>query len=141
MKKFLSILTVMLVVAAMLHISVARHYCGGKLVASRISLSGEPATCGMEGEEGNCGHDHNGDQIKSHCCDDVIISYSIDNNYTSAFKTLAGFQLMKFQTPVIPSEKPVKIAFIVNRFWSDVSPPGECLTSSVELPKIRVFRI
>lgn len=141
MKKILSILAVLLVVTAMLHFSVARHYCGGELVASKLTLSGAPATCGMESEGGNCSNEGNGDQIESHCCDDVIISYSIDNNYPPASKAVSGFNLLKFQTPVMSVEKPAGIAFIVNRLWSDTSPPGKFPASAVSLPAIRVFRI
>lgn len=134
-------MTVLLVVAAMLHFSVARHYCGGELVASRISFSGEPATCGMEGEEGNCRHDHDGEQIESHCCDDVITLYSFDNNYTPALNAVAGFDQVKLQIPVISFDEPARPEFIINRLWSDISPPGLFPTSSVDLSQIRAFRI
>jgi hypothetical protein len=35
------------VLTAMLHLTVATHYCG-EVAASRISLSGKLASCGME---------------------------------------------------------------------------------------------
>lgn len=125
----------------MLHISVARHYCKGKLVASRITLSGTLATCGMETGNDDCRHDQNSNQLDSHCCDDVLVSYSIDNNYTPASKVVSGINQANSPAPVISFGKPVKIPFIVNRLWSDVSPPGEYLTSAVDLPEIRAFRI
>jgi len=140
-KKTLSILAVLLVVTAMLHVSVAHHFCGGELVASKISLSGALASCGMEGDEGNCPHEQSGEHIKSHCCDNVITSYSIDNNYTPASKAVAGFDQVKFQTPVISVENPVRIVFLAVRPLSDLSPPGQLMTSAVDLPAIRVFRI
>jgi len=39
------------VLTAILHLSVATHYCGGKIVASQISLSGKLASCGMEDDK------------------------------------------------------------------------------------------
>ena len=33
----------------MFHISVATHYCGGQIAASRVTLTGKLASCGMEG--------------------------------------------------------------------------------------------
>ncbi len=141
MKKFLSILTVLLVVMAMLHFSVAQHYCGGEKVASRISLSSSLATCGMEGNEGDCHHGQHGHQFESHCCDDVLTSISIDNNYTPVTKAAAGFDHAKLLVPEKQSEKPVRFAFIAGKSWSDISPPGEFLSSSVDLPQIQVFRI
>lgn len=141
MKKILSILGVLLVVTAMLHFSVAQHYCGGEMVASKISFSGELATCGMEGDDGSCPSNNNGDNFDSHCCDDVLTTYFIDNNYTPASKTVAGFDQMKFQAPVLTFGKPVMPHFIAGRSWTDIIPPGEFLTSSVDLSQIMVFRI
>ncbi len=123
----------------MLHLSVAQHYCGGELAATKVSLTGALASCGMEEE--NCPYDHDGDLLESHCCDDFVTSYTIDNNYTPVTKAAAGFDQVKLQVPVMSFEKPVRIAFIVNRLWTDGSPPGEFLTSAVDLPSIRVFRI
>ena len=141
MKKFLSILTVLLVVTAMLHFSVARHYCGGELVASKLTLSGVAASCGMESGDGICGNDRNGEQVKSHCCDDVITSYSIDNNYTPASKAFTGFDQVKIQAPVLTIENPVRIVFLIDRPLTGIGPPGQIMTSAVDLPEIRVFRI
>jgi hypothetical protein len=140
-KQLFSILTVLLVVTAMLHFSVARHYCGGELVASRISLSGALATCGMEDTGAACPYDHDGDRIESHCCDDVLTSYSIDNNYTPATKAAAGLSQGKIPAPVMLLESPVRSSFIIHKTWSDISPPGQLMTSSVDLTHIRVFRI
>lgn len=134
-------MTVLLVVTAMLHFSVARHYCHGELVASKVSFSGTLATCGMEDNEGDCQHGQDQDLIDSHCCDDVLTSCFLDNNYTPASKANTGFDHARLQVPVMPVEKPVRVAFIEARSLSDISPPGGFLTSSVDLPQIRVFRI
>lgn len=141
MKKLLSILTIILVVTAMLHFSVAQHYCGGEIVASKISLSGSLATCGMEGNEGECRHGRHGDLVESHCCDDVLTSISIDNNYTPVTKADAGCEKTKVPVPVMPFENPVRLSFVKFRSWSGISPPGQLTTSSVDLPQIGVFRI
>lgn len=125
----------------MLHFSVARHYCHGELVASKVSFSGALATCGMEDNEDDCRHGQNEDLIDSHCCEDVLTSCFLDNNYTPVSKTSTGFDNVKFQFPVIPIEKSGRVVFVEARSLSDVSPPGEFLTSSVDLPQIGVFRI
>jgi len=125
----------------MLHFSVARHYCGGTLAATKVSLSGALATCGMEGAEGKCPYDHHGERIESHCCDDDLTAYGIDNNYTPAAKSTAASSQEKIPVPVMPLEKPVMLSFIVHKSWSDISPPEQLMTSSVFLPDIRVFRI
>jgi hypothetical protein len=140
-RKLLSILTVLLVLTAMLHFSVAQHYCGGRLVASKISLSGALASCGMEDDAKDCGHHSHGDGIESHCCDDVLISYFIDSNYTPAAQSVPGFSQTKIPAPAMLFENPERISFVIFRSWSDVSPPGLLTTSSVDLPSIGVFRI
>ena len=86
----------------MLHFSVARHYCHGEMVASKVSLSGALATCGMEDNEGDCRHGHNEDLFDSHCCDDVVTSYFLDNTYTPATKAKSGLDHAKLQVPVMP---------------------------------------
>lgn len=140
MKKLLSILTVLLIVTAMLHFSVAKHYCGGNLVASKFSLSGTLASCGMEGDNENCPYD-NEDHLRTHCCDDVRTSYSIDNNYTPSTTAHAGSLKANIPVPVIPSETAIRFYSVKYQSWSDISPPGKLMTSSVDLPDIRVFRI
>ena len=125
----------------MLHFSVARHYCRGELVASRISLSGTLATCGMEAGNEECPFGQRGDLIESHCCDDVIASYSIDNNYTPASQATDGFTRTKIQVPATAVESTVRFSVILHQNWSDISPPGQLMASSVDLTDIRVFRI
>lgn len=131
----------MLVVTAMLNFSVARHYCRGELVASRISLSGILATCGMETGNEECPYGQSGDLIESHCCDDVIASYSIDNNYTPATKAYTGPSQAKIHVPVTLVESTVTLSVILHQNWSDISPPRQLMISAVDLPYIGVFRI
>ena len=125
----------------MLHFSVARHYCGGKYIATKISLSGDLASCGMEDTEGNCPYDHTGDRIDSHCCDDDLTAYSINNNYTPAAKAAAEISTAKLTIPVLSSVTPARFQDIQSQAWSDISPPGLLMTSSVDLTAIRVLRI
>lgn len=141
MKKSLSILTVLLLVAGMLHFSVARHYCGGTLAATKVSLSGALATCGMEAEYESCRHDQNGDQVESHCCDDDLTSYSIDNNYPPSARTASEFSPAKIAVPDMSFLFPSRSTEVKSRTWSDIGPPGILMTSSVDLAEIRTLRI
>jgi hypothetical protein len=138
-KKLFTILTVILVLTGMLNISVAKHYCGGKLVASKISLSGTLASCGMV--EGNCPYDHDGDQLESHCCDDDVTAYSIDNNYTPVTQTASEFSTAKIAFPDLSYASLFRFPVINYQSGSDISPPGLLMTSSVDLSDIRVLRI
>lgn len=134
-------MTVLLVLTAMLHLSVARHYCGGELAATKVSLSGALATCGMEDTEGNCPYDHNDYQIESHCCEDDLTAYSIDNNYTPAAKVAVQLSTAKIAVPHLSFVSPARFPDIKTQAWSDIGPPGLLMTSSVDLAEIRVLRI
>jgi len=125
----------------MLHFSVARHYCGGNLVASKISFSGALASCGMESNEEDCRYHPHGDLIESHCCDDVLTTYCIDSNYTPAAQSVPGLSQTNIPAPVMLCENAVRLSSVIFRTWSDISPPWQLSTSSVDLPSIGVFRI
>src|SRR5665647_2340334 len=77
MKKGISILLVVLMLAAMLHLSVAIHYCDGKVAASTVSLSGKLAICGMECSEK--GLPLPGTNFTKHCCDNIVTFCGIDS--------------------------------------------------------------
>jgi len=137
-KKAVSISLVFLVLTAMLNLSVATHYCGGKEVAKKVSLSGELASCGMEStdEEKSPGL-----LLKNHCCEDVTTTYHFSNNYLpSSFevKEIPGQQI---------SNTHILFSYLVsteiqhNNHTSDLRPPGIHYPNSVALPVLCVFLI
>ena len=65
MKKFISISLTFLLLAALFHFSIATHYCGGTIAATKISLSGKLASCGMENDVENS--PQSGTYFLSHC--------------------------------------------------------------------------
>ena len=141
MKKLFSILTVVLILAGMLHLSVARHYCGGELAATKVSLSGRVASCGMEGEEENCPADPSAEHIKSHCCDDVVNVYFADSVYTPAGYFISESFSSNSLIPGLPVAIIARYNNTISQFYADVSPPGCLLSTSVDLSDICVFRI
>jgi hypothetical protein len=86
MKKVISISLTFLVLTAMLHLSVATHYCGGKIAASKISLSGKLASCGMEDDEKDLPQTDS--HFASHCCDNVLVFYGINSIYFPSFSSV-----------------------------------------------------
>lgn len=141
MKKVFSILTVIILITSMLHVSVARHYCGGELAASKISLSGVLASCGMEGTEESCPRDFSRDHLKSHCCDDIVTFFSVDNIYTQSQTVIS--ESYRFTSHVL--EMPIAFVHQSNynnsHIFSDVSPPDSLISTAVDLSDICVFRI
>jgi hypothetical protein len=140
-KKVFSILTVILLLTAMLHFSVARHYCGGELATSKISLSGDLASCGMEGTEESCPLKSTGDHLKSHCCDDVITYYSIDNNYTQRQTVVPESYRFISHVLEITIASPFHFSNLTSQVFTDVSPPAYLMCTAVDLTDICVFRI
>ena len=138
MKKGISISLAVLMIATMLHLSVATHYCGGKIAASKISLTGKLANCGMEGSQNELPP---GLFFSKQCCNDVVVSFSTDNNYVASFFNIPDAVQFNFQTFGLPSESTVSPTQVFNLQYSDLSPPGALMSTNVDLSYICVFRI
>lgn len=138
MKKLFSILATVLMLTALLHFSVATHYCGGRISASVISLSGRLADCGMDQENEIPSPDV---RLTSHCCDNTIVYYGIDSKYfpTNSYEPKIYKQILYVvSTPVILFRNP---APQTKSNQSDIGPPGEFNPVSVDLSDICILRI
>ena len=139
MKKVISISLVFLMLTAMLHLTVAIHFCGGKEAASTVSLSGKLATCGMECSEE--GLPLPGTNFTKHCCDDIVTFCGIDSNYTPSFSFLPESYQYNFQVFSIPTGSPVYSIAVLKSLCTNVSPPEALMSTSVDLSDICIFRI
>jgi hypothetical protein len=138
MKTILSIPLLILILFSGVIVNFASHSCEGSVVATKVSLTGEVATCGMEsGVE-----THSSDvEITKHCCDNIVSAYSICNNYfASSFNIEDPSQpvLPFFYIPVDNSVHPELTNTISN---TDIRPPGFNSANSTSLPALCVFRI
>ena len=122
-----------------MHLTFATHYCGGKVAASKISFSGELASCGMEGTEDSC--PINGEHLKSHCCDDEVSVYSIENTFTPSFSFLNDSSPITIHVFAFPFRENLHSFLSESALLTSVCPPGECFTSIVSMTEICVFRI
>ncbi|MCK7535004.1 MAG: hypothetical protein MZV63_30435 [Marinilabiliales bacterium] len=95
----------------------------------------------MENTEGSCQNEPSGDRIESHCCDDELTSYSVNYNFTPAATAAADLSTPKIPFPDLLHKSPVRLPVTICQTWSDISPPGFLMTSSVDLSDIRVLRI
>ena len=139
MKKSTSIFLVLLMIAAMMHFSVATHYCGGKIAASKVSLKGKLANCGMEGPDKELPLP--GITLSKHCCEDVVTVCGTDNNYTPSFSFIPesyqhNFQVLALAVGLSFNSKADLITSYIN-----VTPPGALMSTDVDLTDICVFRI
>jgi len=139
MKKGISILFSLLMLTAMLHLSVATHYCHGNIAASKISFTGKHASCGMETDKD--GSPLTGTQIESHCCDDVVYTYCINEDYSPSSPFITDSFQHNFQVYNIPAELSGNSAPIVYSQFTSVGPPYGLLSTRVDLSDICVFRI
>lgn len=139
MKKVLAIFLSLLFVSAVLHISVATHYCGGKEVAATVSISGKLASCGMSCPDE--GMPFQGTSMKSHCCEDIVAVYGIDNDYTPSFSFMTGSYQYNFRVLAVSAILPERSQADTYPIFTNISPPGALMSTRVDLSGICVFRI
>lgn len=139
MRRAISISMIFLMLIALLHLSVASHFCDGNIVSSKISLSGKPASCGMESDEQDS--PRSGIWFTSHCCDNVLTFIGTSNNYFPSISVVTEVHQQHFQVFTIPeglnpySFEPSKS---IN---TSVGPPGAPVPNSVDLSALCIYRI
>jgi hypothetical protein len=139
MKKGVSIALVILLLAAMFNFSVAVHFCGGKVAASKVSLTGKLASCGMEGSEKRL--PLSGTTFTTFCCDDNVTYCGTSNNYTPPFTFLQDPYQNTLQFLSIQTGLPVYPTTLLKSLYADASPPWELMSTDVDLSDICIFRI
>ena len=139
MKKGISISLVLLMITAILNFSVASHYCSGKLAASKVSMTGKLANCGMEDSEKQVPLP--GTHFSNHCCDDVVAFLGISSNYTPSFSFIPDPFKNNFQIIGIPLGYNVHSTDFLRSYSANESPPPASMSTNVDLSDICVFRI
>jgi len=130
---------VLLMLAAMFHISVATHYCGGQIADSRVTLTGKLASCGMEAPAK--GLPFPGESFSKHCCDDVIMICETDSDYMPSLSFVpVSYQCDLQILPVLTGLSFDTCPDLVS-FYTNVNPPGALMSTDVDLSSICVFRI
>lgn len=124
---------------AVLHFSVATHYCGGIEFASKVSLTGKLADCGMENPKPEV--PLSGTIIDKHCCDNFINYYGIYTNYVTAFSFVPETYHNISQLFLIPLKYSFDSRLDLIPLHTDTSPPGTFRPTDVDLSGICVFRI
>jgi len=134
-KKLLSIPFVMLLLISGMHVSIATHFCGGKIADTKISITGRLASCGMEVNKQVTA----GQVFTSRCCEDEVKIYATDEEYTPPVCHLNSlFQLILDNDFVIPC---ADMAVYSSTSITYYAPPGSFSPYSVSLPKICSFLI
>jgi hypothetical protein len=139
MKSFLTIMLAFVFLLSGMHFTIASHYCGGKIAATKVSVSGKMASCGMEAEENNGTSSQ--PVLTSHCCDNKSAVYSTDNVYSPSEFHFKQVTVNKVLHHFIPAH----FIFHDNRFTTlntvNTGPPGYYIANAVRMTAICVFRI
>ncbi|MGC1391483.1 MAG: hypothetical protein WA816_10640 [Bacteroidales bacterium] len=139
MKKVISLTLTVLMLTAILHLSVAYHYCGGDLAASKISFSGKLASCGME--EGDKDLPFSGLLFSRHCCENVLATYGINSIFFPSFSSVPESHSKLFLVFLVPVKQALNSTSPIKSICTNVSPPGALASSTVDLTNICVYRI
>jgi hypothetical protein len=138
MKRYLTIPLALLILVSGMHFTIATHFCGGKIAATRVSISGKEASCGMARDVKSETAAKLG--FSSNCCRNEISVYSVDDNYTpSAFniKEITQHILHVFHIPLNYSYSTFPSLIKL----TTVSPPDYFSANAVSMTGICVFRI
>lgn len=138
-KKLLSISFAFLILLSGMHFTIATHYCGGEFAGTKASVSGELASCGMEGLVDECSSP--GIHLKKHCCDDKVSFLAVDHNFAPSFNEFTALTQHILQVFIIPVNIEIHSLTVINLISTSVSPPDNFLVHAVSLPKICVFLI
>lgn len=121
-----------------MHLSIARHICGGELAEVNISFSDAVAACGMESDANACGvHE----KATSNCCRNEITKLSVDDYFGASsqqVKEVTQPVTVLFFLPLIQSIYSIESEV---QAFADVGTQTNNLLKRVSLPKICVFRI
>ena len=137
MKKIFAILFLPVILASGLQVSIDHHYCGGVLAATKISVTGKLASCGMEEQERSCS---NQTSVEKNCCEDQIKYFGVNSNYIPEYSNISLSSKGK-DIPACPQYdlKLYDPEVIYHTSW--VMPPGDIIKLRPSLSEICVFRI
>jgi hypothetical protein len=138
MKTVISIPLVLLILFTGININIASHYCGGNISGTKVSLTGELASCGMEHQSGN---KSSLPLISSHCCDDVISSCAISTIYVPSFFSVPDHGLDFSQTSNLPTGSVIGYDPEILILTGIKRPPGNYIPDCHDQQVLCIFRI
>jgi hypothetical protein len=139
MKKIISIQLLLLILFTGINVNIASHFCGGHFRATKVSLNGDLASCGME-ESREVSSPQ--DLLKNHCCEDVLSSFCINPHYIpSDLSYVHDYGMELIHIFILSDRVNTSRELSINADSGDKRPPGFFYPASVEQPIICIFRI
>lgn len=122
MKKAFSIAITLLLFLSGMHFTIASHYCGGNLAATKATFSHEKGACGMEM---NCVTQQGSAAFNQDCCHDNFSSINTDDNYAPSVLKPLQPQFHLIQLFYIPEK--IRLLSLSNAIThnTNVFPPGD----------------
>lgn len=136
MRKVFSILLIVMILFSGITINLASHYCGGAVIGTKLSFSGDLAGCGMEHSQSSSGI-----SLSNNCCDDVKEEYTLNNTYVASSFQLNDLHLFSFLITYMKDQ--AEAAKKASSFLSEIytRPPGAYIPNEVDRELICIFRI
>lgn len=125
--------------AAMFHFTIATHYCQGIEVATKVSLTGKLADCGMGNPKNEIPLSET--ILSRLCCDNNLNYCGVFANYVTTFSFVPQIFQNDIQIFAIPAKYSSTFPSGLIPLNTDTSPPGTVRSTDVDLSGICVFRI
>lgn len=139
MKNILTIILASFILLSGMHLSIARHFCGGERTDVAFTFSGMNVGCGMEEEGSACGaHDAT---AASDCCRNEFSMMDVDDYLSSSSMQVKEITQPVFELFFLPLMQSLHSTDADLQLYADTSPPHFLAANAVSLPKICVFRI
>lgn len=138
MKNILTIVLASFILISGMHLSIARHICGGELADVKLSFTGIADTCGMETDAATCGAH---EKATSNCCRNEITKLSVEDYFGASslqMKEVTQPVAELFFLPIIQSLYSIESEV---QAFTDIGTQANSIVHEVSLPKICVFRI
>jgi hypothetical protein len=135
MKKVFTILFIIVVLLSGMTVRYSAHYCQGSFIASKLSLSGKNADCGMDHHKS----ESKDARIADLMCVNEITNFSLSSDYVyapQAYDSGKDFQLTDFPALVLPQINSIPASPEFIQF-----PPGTPGLAKAECEVLCVFRI
>ncbi len=135
MKKVLTILFILVVLLSGMTVRYSAHYCQGIFIASRLSLTGVDASCGMNQEKS----ESKDNQFSNLMCVNEIASYTFSGNYIYSPPIVdSGTHQLDIELPLVVTPK-IKLLSASSEFTQ--LPPGSPGPLKAVTEILCVFRI
>jgi hypothetical protein len=137
MKKAFSILFIFVVLFSGMTIRYSAHYCQGTFIASKLSLSGKNASCGMT-HENSGGKDVHFSNVT---CENEISSYTFSDNYIHAPQAPDAGKSLTYVDSAVLINPAANLTSLISSLNFRQLPPGTLGTPKYQSEVLCVFRI